>query len=115
MVYEITADSFTKISESSGTIQNADGGVTVEVTNDTLSGGIFLGATQKITFNNTDIYMRCTKEGDKAQIRVVPFIVDAKGGGGGSSAGQGIVIDGTTYHVSENSDVDDLIDEYFPD
>lgn len=113
MIYNVDFYSFTKISEDMGTIQNVSD-YDVEMSNEnTPDSGIIVHKDDKHTFSNTDIYLRCKDEGQIAKVRVVPFIVDAKGGGG--SSGSGVVIDGTTYHVAENADVDDLIDEYFPD
>lgn len=111
MTYQVNSDSWTKITETSGTIQNLDGLYTVELTNDTLSGGIWLGVKQKITFSNTDIYLRCIGDDATASVVVVPFIVDGKGSGSDGS----IVIDGDEYHISDSNSFEDRLDEYFPD
>lgn len=115
MVYTVTSDSATKISESSGTIQNHSRDWDIEISNSAyFTDKILLYPRQNYSFSNMDVYLRCAEQGRFAEVFVVPFSVDAKGGGG-SSSGQGVVIDGTTYHVAESADTDDLIDEYFPD
>ena len=116
MEYLVTSESATKISETFGTIQNQRTSDPVEVSNDASSSGIVLGSGEIFSFNNTEIYLRCVGDNKTAIVRVVPFIVD--GGGGGSSGGavgQGVTIDGETYHVIDTTDTDDLIDSYFPD
>lgn len=115
MIYTVNSDSFTKISESSGTLQSDDWDI--EISNEaTEDSGILIQKKQTHSFSGTDFYLRCAQDGKTTTVRVVPFIVD--GGGGGSSGGavgQGIKIDGETYHVIDSTDTDDLIDSYFPD
>ena len=115
MIYTVSSDSFTKISESSGTLQSDKWNI--EMSNEaTPNSGIVFRKGEEHSFNGTDIYLRCNEEGKTTTVRVVPFTVD--GGGGGSSGGavgQGVMIDGETYHVIDSTDSDDLIDSYFPD
>lgn len=87
MVYDIHFDSFTKINEASGTVQNI-GEYPIEMSETpTFNNGIVILPNQKNTFSGTDIYLRCTEEGFKSEVRVVPFIVDVKGGDSSSAIG----------------------------
>lgn len=114
MIYRVTSDSFTKISEQSGTLQNVDPVCTVEMSNNTtFNNGILVYPHQKHTFSGTDIYLRCADEGNTAEVHVVPFTLDGKGGG--SSGNDGVVIDGTAYHVADTDSFEDRLNEYFPD
>ena len=57
MVYKISADSFTKINERSGTLQNIDSGYSIEMSdNENFDNGILVYPHQKHTFHNTDVY-----------------------------------------------------------
>ena len=84
MQYNITSN-FTKISETSGTIQNNSSVYDVEISDRPTAGsGILLHPLNKFTFNNQTLYVRCVA-GGWAAINVVPFIVD--GGSVISSSG----------------------------
>ena len=84
---------FTKISETSGTIQNASQIRTIEMSTSNAAGsGILINPLQKHTFSNlSNVYLRCV-DGQCAAC-VVPFFVDIgsavvtvyEGDGGGSS------------------------------
>lgn len=111
MDYQVNSDSWTKISETSGTIQNVDSDYNVEMTNDTLNSGIIIYPHQKHTFSSSNIYLRCTEKKENVTVRVVPFIVDGKGGG----TDEGIMIDGEEYHIADSDSFEDRLDEYFPD
>ena len=83
----ITKDTFTQVPLTSGTIQNASGIKTVEVSDVQEEGsGILLLPLNKISFTGKTLYVRCV-DGAGAEVVVVPFEVDAGGGGGGSSGG----------------------------
>lgn len=74
MIYHVTND-FTKINETSGTVQNNSSVYDVEISDRPTAGsGILLHPLNKFTFNN-QIYVRCVA-GGWAAINVVPFIVD---------------------------------------
>ncbi|MBQ6298712.1 MAG: hypothetical protein IJK81_13695 [Selenomonadaceae bacterium] len=76
---------FTKISETSGTIQNPSRFKTIEVSNSNEpSSGLLLEPLQKYTFQNVTIYLRCIDGNSEA--RVVPFSVDSGGGGSSNSS-----------------------------
>jgi len=121
MIYNVNYDSFTKIAETAGTMQNIkfgnQRGSIVEMSHETVMGsGILVEPGGRHYFSGTDIYLRCAEEGQTAEVRVVPFNVDVGGGGSsGGAVGQGVMIDGETYHVIDTTDTDDLIDSYFPD
>ena len=104
MIYTIT-DSFTKLSERSGTIQNSCI-YPIEVSNKAQPGtGITLRPNEKISFANLTVYVR--SESLKGEIRVVPFIigtVDSSSSGGGSSSGSD-----DSAQEGYNADIDDGI------
>lgn len=80
MRYNVTND-FVKIAETSGTIQNTSNIYTVEVSDTAEAGsGILLYPSNKISVASTELYLRCV-DGGNAEVRVVPFEVDAPGGG----------------------------------
>ena len=113
MVYKISADSFTKINERSGTLQNIDSGYSIEMSdNENFDNGILVYPHQKHTFHNIDIYLRCTQDKATAEVRVVPFEIDI--GGASSSA---VIYSDTTvakYGVASPSEVDSMLDNFFP-
>lgn len=72
MKYVVT-DAFTKVSETTGTIQNASRSNLVEISNSSVKGsGIVLEPYEKFTYSNKTIYARCA-DGKGAQVFVVPF------------------------------------------
>lgn len=107
MVYKIAFDSFTKISEQAGTIQNVGDYVIEMSETPAFDNGILILPNQKSTFNNTDIYLRCVEEGFVSEVRVVPFIVD-KGGGDDSAvdsyALKSVALDGNTLNFFASTD-----------
>lgn len=79
MNYQITSE-FTKLNESSGTIQNISYVHTLEISNsNSKNSGFLLFPLNKVSFNGA-VYVRCTDEGGRADIRVVNFIADSSGG-----------------------------------
>ena len=71
MIYQLEYDSFTKLAETSGTIQNCSG-YKVEITDEPIfNSGILINEGKSLNFSGTDIYVRCTEEGKKAKIRFV--------------------------------------------
>ena len=98
MVYLLSND-FTKISETTGTVQNTSHIYTIEMAQSNVKdSGIFIYPLHQHSFNGTDIYLRCV-DGAGAEARVVPFEVDKKGGGA-------TIIDGTLIVGSASSTVD---------
>ena len=82
MSYLVSKD-FTKISETSGTIQNASNIRTLEMSTFAVpNSGILIPPLRTHTFSNTTVDLRCVD--GWAQARVVPFVVD--GGGSTSSS-----------------------------
>lgn len=70
-------DTFTQISETSGTIQNASRIYNVEISNQAVvDSGILLFPLNKFSFSDTTLYIRCADKGGWAEIRVVPFLLD---------------------------------------
>ena len=83
---------FTKISETSGTIQNASNIRTLEMSTFAVpNSGIFIAPLQTHTFTDTTIYLRCVD--GWAQACVVPFVVD----GGNSSGSSDTSSDSSNY------------------
>ena len=88
LIYNLT-NTFTRLSESTGTIQNSGSG-SIEVSNQrTFGTGIILKPGEKFSFTNTTLYARA--EGKNSIARVVPFLLGAGGvatvsGGGGDSS-----------------------------
>lgn len=78
MRYTVEYDSFTKLAETTGTIQNADTILDVEVNigespyTETLT--LTLPPLQTLNFVNQEISVRCAEKGGRAQVRVVDFI-----------------------------------------
>lgn len=107
MVYKVNSTSFTKINETSGTIQNSGepSSHIVEMTNDTLKSGLWIYPREKHTFNGANIYLRCVEEGFTSEVRVVPFTLD----GGGTSAQ--VTVDGA---LATDSEIDNMLDELLP-
>lgn len=112
MQYLLTKE-FTKINETSGTIQNPCRIQTIEMSATNEPGsGILIKPNQQHTFQNATIYLRCVN-GDNATARVVPFIVNPGGGGsGGSNSGGGSsTIDDS--QIATDEQIDDLLDNVF--
>lgn len=99
MRYLLSKD-FTKISETSGTIQNSSKIHTLEMSDTSeKNSGILINPLQKHTFSGTTIYLRCVD--GAAEARVVSFIVDSGGGSSNSSSSSG-------FDSFDDSDVDDI-------
>ena len=106
MRYFVTSDSFTKIGETEGTIQNVDSIHTVEMSDSqNFDCGILIYPHQKHSFNGARIFLRCID--GTAEVRVVPFEIDV-GTGGESSE---ILIDGEGYHVATDAQINNMLDE----
>ena len=85
MIYNLTSN-FTRLSERTGTIQNSSAHYSIEVSDKNQPGtGIVLKPGETFSFSNQTLYARC--EGTHADVRVVPFMIAATGGSGGSSSG----------------------------
>lgn len=83
MIYNVT-DQFVQINETSGTIQNTSFIYDVEVSHKAeVNSGILLRPLNKYSFSDQTIYLRCID--GRADVRVVPFLVDM--GVGLSSSG----------------------------
>lgn len=108
----IVSGEFTKITGTSGTIQNTSKINVVEISDtNEKDSGIMLYPLEKFTFSKS-LYARCV-DGAGAEVRVVPFIVDGGGiiitGGGGSSGSQTVPED----QIATDEDIDSLIDDVF--
>lgn len=100
MQYLVEKDSFTKISETEGTLQNASKITTIEVSDlQTQNNGLLLPPLGKIILGGDSIYVRCV-DGAGAEVRVVPFEAAGEGGGGGKRPD--FSLDQTGTNVVEN-------------
>lgn len=109
MEYIVTSDSFTKISEISGTLQNLDKENEIEMSGSPVfDSGLIVRTGEKLNFNNADIYLRCVKDGGTAIVHVVPFSVDVGGGDVSSvvdtTALKSVVLDGNKLNFYTSSD-----------
>ena len=104
MLYTLT-NSFTRISETTGTIQNTSSR-SVEVSDrQSLGSGVVLKPGEIFSFSDSTYYARC--EGARAVVRVVPFMMGAGGSATASSANPGSAEtsgDSTNYPA----DIDDI-------
>ena len=105
MIYNVTGE-FTKLSETTGTIQNVSNVYPVEVSDKAEpNSGILLFPLNKFSFSDKSLFVRCTDADGHAQIRVTPFVVDSGGSSGGeSSAG----------NVASDEQINNLLDDLFP-
>lgn len=79
MIYNLT-QSFTQITETTGTIQNTSNITTLEMsTSNTADTGILIYPLEKVSFSNKTIYLRCV-DGAGARARVIPFELATEGG-----------------------------------
>lgn len=84
MLYTLTS-SFTRLSETTGTIQNSSSH-SIEVSNQEIFGtGVVIKPGETFSFSGANLFARC--EGAKAVVRVVPFVLGAGGSGSSSSSG----------------------------
>lgn len=113
-------DTFTQISETSGTIQNASRIYNVEISNQAVvDSGILLFPLNKFSFSDTTLYIRCADKGGWAEIRVVPFLVDfgTASSGGSSSVDStdadvdAMIADALNGDIVTDPDADATIDE----
>ena len=73
MIYNVTS-SFTRITETAGTIQNNSYIYPIEVSNQAVAdSGILLYPLNKFSFSGTQLYLRCIESDKEAEVRVVPF------------------------------------------
>lgn len=101
MLYNVTND-FIKISETSGTIQNASCVYSVEVSDKAEAGsGILLFPLNQISFKAPSLYMRCTDSGGLAECRVVTFI----------SGGNIFTDSDTSTETDESTDVEKMLND----
>ena len=97
----VVSGEFTKISETSGTIQNVGNVYPVEVSDKAeADSGLLLYPLNKISFVDKTLYARCV-EVEAVEICVVPFVVDM--GIGASSSGST-----SGFDTFDQSDVDDI-------
>ena len=113
MIYNVTND-FTKINETSGTIQNTSRVFDLEVSNSPEpNSGFLLFGLNKFSFHNETIYLRCI--GGVADVRVVPFSTS----GGGNAASNiddfnsqlDSILSGETF--ADDDDMQSAIDDIF--
>ena len=98
MKYIATRKTFTRINETSGTLQNTSKISDVEVSNEAVENtGIILAPQDKFSFSDATLYVRCVGGGG-AEIRVVPFMLDF-----------GISQGGTSTATDTDAEVDDKI------
>lgn len=117
MRYNITGN-FTKIAETSGTIQNISNVYPVEVSDKAEAGsGILLYPLNMFSFKAPAIYMRCTDASGWAECRVVTFIngntsTDSTETNEDDNVDQMLDdILNTSSNYTPNSEVDPIIDE----
>lgn len=104
MIYNVTSD-FTKLSETSGTIQNTSRVYDIEISDKaTPDTGIILFGLNKFSFSNQTIYVRCI--GGSAEIRVVPFTTDTTSGGASSPTP-------ADDNFADDNDVENFYDDIF--
>lgn len=107
MQYLVWKDRFTKITESSGVLQNVSKTITLEVSDSqTPNSGILLAPFAQLSFNG-DIYVRCAN-GSGAEVRVVTFTPTSGGSGGGSGGSS------SDYDIASPQQIDELLNRYFP-
>ena len=122
MIYNVTS-SFTRISETAGTIQNNSYIYPIEVSNQAVAdSGILLYPLNKFSFSGTQLYLRCIEGGGRAEIRIVPFTLDFGISQGGTSTAtdsqtatdddaNAIINDGWNHIYTAPDDVNAVIDD----
>lgn len=101
----LTYAEYTKLSVSSGTVQNISVGAPVELTTtrNTPNSGIILYPRQKYQFSSATLYAKSAWDTNQlVEIRVVPVI---SGGGGGGGGGGG--------NTADDADVEDMLEDVF--
>lgn len=92
----LLSDSFTKISVTTGTIQNVSDNI-IEISSDqTINNGVLLKPYDMFCFSDTTLYARCYNGGG-GYIRVVSFGLGTVGSGGSSSGGADTSGDSSNY------------------
>ena len=108
MKYTITGD-FTRISSSSGTVQNLSTVQLVEVSNSNALGtGVLLRPLEKISFSG-NIYVRCPA-GGRVDISVVPFGASSGGSSSSDTTSGGESSGDSTFDADINDMWDNLPD-----
>ena len=104
MTYKIIPFATTKISETSGTIQNTDQINKVELSDsEQFTNNIILYPLQKYTFQN-QIYARLFDNDNlPVELRVIPILLDS--GGGGSSGGS------TDGSIATDEEFNEMLDD----
>ena len=107
MNYLIGANEVVKISETSGTIQNADQINKVELSDtENFTNNIILYPLQKLTFQN-QLYARLFDNADlPVELRVIPIQLDSGGGSSGGGSGD--------YAIATDAEFKDMLDEVLP-
>ena len=89
MLY-IASDSFIKVAETKGTIQNNSQCYSVEISDDAVPGnGFILYPLNRISFTGS-VYLRCIESGKHAPVNVVSFVVNAAAGSSGGSSSDSV-------------------------
>lgn len=103
MLYEVS-NSFVKIDETQGIIQNASSGNDIEVSDEaTTNSGIILKPGESLSFSGTDIYVRTIGNKNSA-VRVVPFVQGFTAGStSGSSVAEDLASDYTSILISSTT------------
>ena len=108
MLYTAT-NSFSKINETGGTIQNTSQISAVEVSKEQVdNSGILLYPLGKFSFSGETLYIRCVDNNAEAVVRVVPFTVNMGAGSGGSSSN-----DSGNSGIATDEEIDDLLGDIF--
>lgn len=100
----LLSDSFAEIPMTTGIIQNVSDNIIELSSNETMDNGILLKPYDMFSFSDTTLYARCYNGGG-GYIRVVPFEVDLKGGGGSST----IIVEGGELPVATDADIENLL------
>ena len=107
MNYLIKTNEVVKISETSGTIQNADQINKVELSDtENFTNNIILYPLQKLTFQN-QLYARLFDNADlPVELRVISIQLDSGGGSSGGGSGD--------YAIATDAEFKDMLDEVLP-
>ena len=106
----LLSKNFTKISRTSGTVQNTSRTCTLEmVESDEPDTGVLILPLQKHSFQNTAIYLRCID--GWAEACVVPFVLDVGTSTGNSPSSSGSVAEGDNF--ADDDEVEKMFDDIF--
>lgn len=122
MKYLVSKKNFTRINETSGTIQNASQINTVEISDRAeLNSGVLLYPLNRCSFSDVTLYARCVDGGGWAEIRVVPFTLNLGVASGGTSSTTMLSPDDATNAIINDAfndndivtdpDADDLVND----